>query len=92
MSLCRDCAVGLLGACNGDYCRAEREPLLEEAQLLAEQHAHVLTDWAKQKGVPVWQACGQRCGRGATINLDPAPGEFALEGNAITQDCVSASA
>lgn len=87
MSKCKDCVVGLLGACAGDYCRVEREILIEQALEHAAEHRHVLGPFVKRKGAPVWEACCTRCGKTAAITLDPAPGEPDLSGEVLTTEC-----
>jgi hypothetical protein len=87
MSKCKDCAVGLLGVCNVDFCRAEREVLVEEVRRFAERHGHTLTEFIKVEGYPIWQARCVRCGLSAAINLDPLPNEAIIYGEALTADC-----
>lgn len=90
MAKCKNCVVGLFGACGPDYCSAEREGLIEEAQQSAGQHGHALTAFVKVKDYPIWKAECIRCGRSAAINLDPAQGEPDVYGEAATVDCLEA--
>lgn len=90
MSRCKQCAVGLLGACSLDYCQPEREVLIEQARQAAEARAHTLADFEKAKDIPVWQATCTRCGQEAVINLDPATGEPDVYGAAVANDCPAA--
>ncbi len=84
---CRDCVVGVFGACGGDYCAAERAGLIEQAQVAAEQRGHVLGEFVKVKGKPTWEARCRRCGRIAAICLDPeGPGQD-LSGPALVDPC-----
>jgi hypothetical protein len=87
MSRCKDCVVGLLGACGTDYCGPERTALIEEAQRSAEQRGHTLAEFVKVKDYPIWQARCVRCGRLAAINLDPSPDEADIYGEALTVVC-----
>ena len=87
---CRDCVVGLLGACGADYCRSERQSLIEDARWTAEGRGHQLDPFEKLDGQAVWQARCVRCGRGVTVRLDPAPGERDLAGEAVEVNCVVA--
>ena len=87
MGGCRECAVGLLGACREDYCRSEREPLIEDASGLAAAHGHALSDFVKVSHRPVWQAHCLCCGRLVKINLDPVPNEPDVGGEACETDC-----
>jgi hypothetical protein len=87
MRKCRHCVTGLFWACASDYCYQERQGLIEEAEYRAEQHGHVLTSFAKDKGHPVWRARCSSCGLEAIIRLDPAPNEPDVYGEALTTDC-----
>ena len=87
---CKDCVVGILGACGADYCYGERQGLVEEAEALAEGKGHVLGSFDKVKGLPVWRAHCVRCGRSAAIALDPGPGEPQVYGEATTGRCPNA--
>lgn len=84
---CKDCVVGMLGACGGDYCAAERAGLIEQAQAAAEQRGHVLGEFVKLKGRPMWEARCRRCGRTATICLDPEEAGQDLTGPALVEAC-----
>jgi hypothetical protein len=85
---CKNCVAGLFGACGDDYCRTERQGLIEDARWTAEGRGHALEGFVKQKHVPVWTARCGRCGRSVTVRLDPAPGEPDLEGEALEVECV----
>ena len=87
MSKCKDCVVGLLGVCGIDYCRQEREVLIEEAQQAAEQRGHSLTEFVKVKDHPIWEARCVRCGQLAAIHLDPVPNEADITGEALAGHC-----
>jgi hypothetical protein len=87
MRRCKDCAVGLLGACGIDYCRQEREALIEEALLSAEARGHAFSAFVKVKGQPIWEVRCVHCGRLAAVCLDPAPNEPDVYGEALTTDC-----
>ena len=90
MGKCKNCLVGLFGGCRLDYCSAEREGLIEEAEQSAERHGHALAAFIKVRDYPIWQARCIRCGRSAAINLDPAQGEPDVYGEAVTADCLEA--
>jgi hypothetical protein len=87
MKKCRHCVTGLFWACDSDYCYQERQGLVEEAQFQTEQHGHVLTSFAKEKGRPIWRAECLGCGQEAIIRLDPAPNEPDVYGEALVTDC-----
>lgn len=87
MPKCKNCVVGLFGVCSEDFCRPEREGLVEEAQRSAEQHGHTLTEFVKIEDYPIWQARCVRCGQLAAINLDPLPNEPDVTGEALTVNC-----
>jgi len=87
MSKCRDCVVGLLGVCGVDYCRQEREVLIEQARQAAERRGHSLTEFVKVRNYPIWEALCVRCGRLAAINLDPVPNEADIYGEALAVNC-----
>jgi hypothetical protein len=88
MQRCKDCvAMGLLGICD-DYCREEREPLIDEARRSAEQHGHTLTEFDKVKDYAIWQAKCVRCGQLAAVNLDPPPNGADIYGEATTITCL----
>ena len=90
MTRCRECTVGLLGACRLDYCQAEREPLIDQAQQTAEAYGHSLTGFAKVKDHPIWQATCSLCGQVAAINLDPPAGDPDVYGEAVASPCLGA--
>jgi hypothetical protein len=85
--MCKNCVVGLLGSCAGDYCAPEREPLLAQARRAAEAHGHHLGAFVKVEDVPVWKAQCTGCGREAVVTLDPQPGERAVSVDALLADC-----
>jgi hypothetical protein len=84
---CKDCVVWLLTGCRTDFCRPEREWLVEEARQSAEQRGHTLIEFVKLKGRPIWQARCTHCGRLVAINLDPSPNESCIYGEAVTVNC-----
>jgi hypothetical protein len=90
MRRCKECAVGLLGACSLDYCQTEREVLIERAQKDARAHGHTLAGFAKIKSHPIWQATCSLCGQTAAINLDPPTGESDIYGEAVANACPEA--
>jgi hypothetical protein len=71
-----------------DYCRTERELLIEQARQFAEQRGHSLSDFVKEKRRPVWRATCIHCGLLAGINLDPSSNETDVYGEAVTAQCV----
>ena len=85
---CKNCVVGLLGTCH-DYCRPEREGLIEEAQRRAEQLGHVLAGFVKVKDYAIWEARCERCGRVAAIALDPPLNEPDVYGEAVVARCTA---
>ena len=87
MEECKGCVADVLGACQGDFCRLERDALVENAQRLATLQGHVLGEFVKSEGCPVWQAVCARCGNTAIINIDPVPGEADLSGEALFAPC-----
>ena len=90
MKRCKECAVGLLGACSLDYCQSEREPLVENARQAAEARGHKLTEFTKIEQYPIWQAACSRCGKLAVVNLNPKQGERDISGEATTSVCEQA--
>jgi len=86
---CKECVVGHLGACAGDYCRTEREALIEWATGLAQEKGHHLGDFIKLKGESVWEARCLHCGGSLFISLSPEPGQPDVYGQATTQSCPS---
>lgn len=76
----------LLTVCR-DYCREEREALIEGANHTAEELGHALGVYVHVEGFPIWQARCQTCGCLVVINLDPAPGEVAISGEAVAVEC-----
>lgn len=89
MEKCKGCVADVLGICQGDFCRAEREALIEEAERRARQLGHALSDFVKSKGCPVWRARCIHCDEPVAINLDPAPGEAAIYGEAVETGCAA---
>jgi len=87
MGQCKDCVVGLFGACRPDYCYGERQGLIEEAEYLATRGGHALGPFDKVKGHPIWRARCVQCGRSAAIALDPAQDEPQVYGDATTTRC-----
>ena len=89
MGLCRDCAAFQLGACRRlDYCRQEREPLMEEARQLAQARGHDLGEFAiRQDGHSIFEARCMQCGRTVSIDVNPGPGERDVSGDAVIMDC-----
>ena len=90
MPRCKNCAVGLLGACSIDYCQQEREVLIDQARQAAESGGHALSSFEKAKDHPIWQATCSRCGQVAAVNLDPPPGERDIYGDAVSGVCPKA--
>jgi hypothetical protein len=89
---CKDCVAWLLGGCGtAEYCRPERECLIEEARDLAERGGHMLTEFVHVKGHPIWQAECTRCGQSVDINLDPEPDEACVNGDVLTVACRGAA-
>lgn len=86
MQKCKNCVVKLFGVCN-DYCRPEREALIEEALRSAEQRGHVLAEFVKVKDYPIWEARCVRCGQLVAVNLDPPPNQPDVYGEAVTLNC-----
>ena len=91
MIRCKQCAVGLLGACSLDYCQTEREVLIVQARQAAEARGHTLTEFEKEKDYPIWRATCTQCGQRAAINLDPPTGEPDIYGEAVANACPGAS-
>jgi len=86
MNKCKGCTAALFGPCH-DYCRAEREGLIEEAQRLAAQGGHALGTFEHIVGYPTWVARCAQCGRMVTATLDPQPGQSVLSGAALEESC-----
>jgi len=87
-NMCKDCVAWLLGGCRtAEYCRPERECLIETAREAAERGGHVLAEFIHVKGRPVWQAECTRCGQSVGINLDPSPDEACVYGEVVTAAC-----
>ena len=87
---CKDCVAGLFGACGVDYCRPERQGLIEDAQWTAAGRGHQLEAFAKLDGQAAWQSRCAVCGLEVTVRLDPAPGQQDLAGKVLEVDCVAA--
>jgi hypothetical protein len=83
---CRDCVVGVLGACN-DYCRPERKALMEQAHESANALGHTLTPFVQVGKRPIWKAHCVRCARSVTVQLDSRPDEPDIYGPAVTHPC-----
>jgi hypothetical protein len=81
-----------MGACrNTDYCKDEREALAEEALAQARARGHDPGHLTRlQKGLSVFQTFCARCGRSLGIDVNPAPGELSVFGDALTTDCLLA--
>ena len=92
MKRCKNCVVGVFGACGHDYCYGERAGLIEEAEYLATRGGHALGPFDKVRDHPIWRARCLRCGRSAAIALDPAPGELQVYGDATTTLCPHSAA
>lgn len=86
MKKCKGCTAALFGPCH-DYCQAEREGLIEEAQRLATQGGHILGAFEHVEGYALWVARCAQCGRTAVVGLDPEPGQQALSGEALEKGC-----
>jgi hypothetical protein len=84
---CKDCVVRIFGACRGEYCQPERIGLSEQAEREAAARGHVLGSFKKMRHYPIWQARCKQCGRIVAYTLDPAPGEPAIYGEALTVTC-----
>jgi hypothetical protein len=90
MPRCKDCAVGLLGACGIDYCRQEREVLIEQIRQAAESRGHALSSFEKVKDRPIWRATCSHCGQLVAVDLDPPPGKPGVYGDAVSGICPEA--
>lgn len=89
MNRCKNCTVGLFGACRPDYCRQERQGLIEDALWAAEERGHILSAFAKVKRRPIWEARCICCGQLAAVCLDPGPGEPDVYGQALETICMA---
>ncbi|MBN1248251.1 MAG: hypothetical protein JXC32_11375 [Anaerolineae bacterium] len=87
MTTCKDCVAKLLGACHGDFCRAERVGLEEEVARLAAATGHTLSELVQDRGRPVWRARCRYCGREIAYTLDPEPGEPVIFGPLLDATC-----
>ncbi|GEM_PF-2344740 len=92
MGRCRDCVVGLFGACgrNADYCRLERETLMDQARSVAGRQGHTLGEFVQVQGYSVWQAQCLECGQSALIDIEPATDSPAVYGEATANRCPAA--
>ncbi len=90
MGSCRKCSVWHLGVCTDmDYCRAERESLMEGAQQLAEQRGHALTAFVRvEQGLSIFQCQCMHCGKTVVIDVNPDPGEKDMYGEALIIICI----
>lgn len=89
MGKCKDCVAGLLGPCEGDLCRHEREALVEQARCRAEENGHALGEFSKVRDYAVWEARCERCACVATVRLDPSVGQESVCGDALCLACPS---
>ncbi|MCJ7736130.1 MAG: hypothetical protein MUQ10_02290 [Anaerolineae bacterium] len=88
MASCKECVAGRFGLCHsGEYCRVEREVLVEEAVRIVEERAHVMGECVKVKGCSQWVLRCELCGRSVLLDLNPAPGEPDISGDALAEDC-----
>ncbi len=90
MGSCRRCSAWHLGVCRDrNYCRAERESLMEGAQKLAEQRGHTLTEfvWVEQL-LSILQSQCIHCGKTVVIDVNPGPGEKDMYGEALIIICI----
>ncbi len=90
MGLCKECVAFHLGACrNLDYCRQERQALMEEAYQSVQAHGHSeLSPFVRwREGYSIFEAHCLACGMVVRIDVNPAPGECELCGEALSQDC-----
>ena len=90
MGSCRNCSAWHFGVCRDlNYCRAERESLMEGAQQLAEQRGHTLTEFARvELGLSIFQSQCIHCGETVIIDVNPGPGEKDMYGVALTTYCI----
>jgi len=89
MSSCKDCVAWQFGACRyKDYCLPERLALMEQAETLAAEQGHQLGEFSRvAEGLSLFRAVCIRCGRPATIDVNPGPDETDLFGEALTESC-----
>lgn len=87
MTTCRDCVAKLLGACSGDFCRAERVGLEEEVARIAAAGGHTLSELVQDKGRPLWRAHCRDCGLEIGYTLDPEPGQPMVFGPLVDATC-----
>lgn len=89
MGSCRECPVWQFGVCRDrNYCRAEREALMEVAQRLAEQRGHSLTEFARIEHDSSIFACECiDCGKKVAVDTNPGPDEKDMYGEALTGNC-----
>ena len=91
MPVCKDCVVGLFVTChNEEYCRQEKDALIEQAQEAAESEGHSLAKFTKRRQVAIWHARCVQCGQVATVCLSPSPGEPDVRGEAVSGVCTEA--
>jgi len=86
MRKCRGCTITFLGRCR-DFCRDERDGLEELARERASELGHSLGEFTHVEGYAEWTASCTRCGRQVSVRLDPAPGQKAVEGDAVSTKC-----
>jgi hypothetical protein len=64
MPVCKDCVVGLFHAChNEEYCRQEKNALIEQAQEAAENEGHSLAKFTKRRKVAYGALSASAAGR-----------------------------
>jgi len=90
MGLCNECVAFQLGACRDlEYCRQEREALIEQAYQQAREHGHAeLGDFVLwRQGYSIFEAHCLTCGMVVRIDVNPTVGEPDLSGDALFLDC-----
>jgi hypothetical protein len=89
MGTCTECIAWQFGACRDkSYCLAERESLIEQAVARAAEHGHAPGEFSRRReGYSVFQAHCTRCSRVVAVDVNPAPGEPDVFGEALTVDC-----
>jgi hypothetical protein len=89
MTTCKECVALLLGACDGDFCAAERIALAESVERAAARGGHDLSPFVKERGRPMWHTTCTHCGLTASYTLDPEPGTPAIFGSLLDTPCVA---